>query len=106
MPSTIRIDVPPRLTALVTLAALLEKLERGSGPVHAGQYRSVVDRLSAELAAVPQDATLNRLLEVFPATAELYENVQYAHAGLCRTPLEASMSSEVAAREVLRKVAR
>jgi hypothetical protein len=104
MPSTIRIDVPPRLTALVALAALLEKLERG--PVHAGQYRWVVDRLSAELAAVPQDAALSRLLEVFPATSELYENLQYTHAGLCRSPLETSMSSEVAARDLLRKVAR
>lgn len=106
MSSTLRIEVPPRLAALATLASLLEKLERGRGPVHADQYRSVVDRLTAELAAAPQDAALDRLLALFPAAAELYENLQYRHAGLCRTPLDASLESELAAREVLRKVAR
>ena len=41
------------------------------------------------------------LLDHFPAAAEVYENLQYGHAGLVRAPLEMSLSSELAARELL-----
>ncbi|MCH8855539.1 MAG: hypothetical protein IIA03_04705, partial [Proteobacteria bacterium] len=49
---------------------------------------------------------LATVLDHFPAAAELYENLQYAHAGLCRAPLEASLQSELAARELLARVSR
>jgi len=106
MPSTLHIDVPARLAALATLAALLEKLERSGGSTHPDQYRALVERLSAELASVPQDVALDRLLGFFPAASELYENLQYRHAGLCRTRLDASLASEMAARELLARIAR
>ena len=51
-------------------------------------------------------ATLPGLLDHFPAAAEVYENLQYAHAGLCRAPLEMSLQSELAARELLARVSR
>jgi hypothetical protein len=36
--------------------------------------------------------------------AELYENVQYAHAGLCRQPLEAALNAELLARSTLARM--
>lgn len=101
-----RIEVPSRLAVLGTLAALLEKLERVPGPVHPDQYRSVAQRLATELSSVEPDAALGELLRLFPAASELYENLRYANAGLCRSPLERSLESEMAARALLSKVAR
>jgi hypothetical protein len=39
MSTITRIDVPARLTVLLTLAQLLERLERSSKQIHAEQYR-------------------------------------------------------------------
>ena len=86
---------------LVVLARVLERLERSCVPVDAEQYRAVVNHLSSELANVPHDAALEAVLETFPATAELYENIHYAHAGLCRSPLEPALSAELGARSVI-----
>jgi len=46
--------------------------------------------------AEPGEA-LHALLAVAPATAEIYENLQYAHAGLCRSPLDRATAAEQAA---------
>lgn len=88
----------------MTLAQLLERMERQLVPMAADQYRSVVDHLSKELAQVPPGEDLDFLLQTFPATAELYENLQYAHAGLCRSPLDASLEAELQARSVLKRL--
>ena len=86
---------------LVVLARMLERLERSTVAVDAQQYRTVAARLSEELAAAAQDAALHTLLDSFPAAAELYENLNYRHAGLCRSPLERALSAELAAREAI-----
>jgi hypothetical protein len=91
---------------LVVLARVLERLERSPVPVDPEQYRAVVQHLAAELGAAPRDAALNALLDAFPATAELYENLHYRYAGLCRTPLESALSAEVDARSVIDRVRR
>ncbi len=98
--------IPERLKVTFTLAHLLQKLERSPGPVGAEQYRSVVQRLSEELARQPVDDYLRAILAGHPAAAELYENLNYRHAGLCRSPLELSLAAEVRAREVIGRVAR
>lgn len=91
---------------LAMLASLFERLDRGAGPVDAAQYHAVVERLSAALAAeMPADA-LQAVLAAYPATAELYENLHYAQAGLCRAPLDAAVVAERAAREALERVRR
>ena len=46
-------------------------------------------------------ASLDALLENFPAAAALYENQRYAQAGLCRSPLETSLNTELEARKVI-----
>jgi hypothetical protein len=98
--------LPERFRVLLTLAQLLERLERSQAPVAAAQYRSVVEHLSKELAQAEPGEDLHALLDGFPATAELYENLHYAHAGLCRSPLDASLAAETRARGLLRRLQR
>jgi hypothetical protein len=40
---------------------------------------------------------LQALLAVAPATAEIYENLRCAHAGLCLAPLDRATAAEQAA---------
>ncbi len=96
--------LPESFRVLLTLAQLLERLERKLVPTAADQYRSVVSRLSqALLDAVPSD-DLHALLDNFPATAELYENLHYTHAGLCRSPLDAALQAELRAQALIRRL--
>lgn len=86
---------------LVLLARVLERLERSTQPVDAEQYRSVVNHLASELAVAPQDAALQAVLQACPSAAEVYENLNYQHAGLCRSSLDVAMAAEGAARMVI-----
>ena len=97
--------LPDRLSVAFTLAHLLQKLDV-SATAAADQYRSVVSRLSEELARLPMDDDLQAVLNTFPAAAELYENLNYQHAGLCRSPLEPALAAELKAAEVIRHAAR
>ena len=86
---------------LVTLVRVLERLDCSTVAVDPHQYRGVVERLSEVLLSVPHDADLEALLEASPAAAELYENLQYQYAGLCRSPLEPALDAELAARAAI-----
>lgn len=86
---------------LVTLARMLERLDRSGVAVDPQQYRGVVEHLSELLRTLPHDAGLDAVLQASPATAELYENLNYQHAGLCRSPLDSALAAEVAAREAI-----
>ena len=94
------------LTVTHVLAELLERLERSAVPVGAEQYRSVVQHLVSELGVVEPGSALRALLDSHPAAAELYENVNYQYAGLCRSALDASLAAERQAKEVLSKAMR
>jgi hypothetical protein len=89
------------LTVTHVLAELLERLERSAVPVAAEQYRSVVQHLVTELGDIEPGTALGELLDAHPAAAELYENVNYQYAGLCRSALDASLAAERQAKEVL-----
>ena len=89
------------LTVIHTLAQLLERLERSAVPVGPEQYRSVVLHLIDEFDDVQADDRLRALLDTHPAAAELYENLNYRHAGLCRSPLDSSLAAEMKAREAI-----
>lgn len=93
--------VPVELTALFTLARLLERLDHSPTPVDAEQYRHVARRLADALTAAPEGLPLQALLDTSPSAAALYENLHYDHAGLCRAPLDASMASEIRARDAI-----
>ena len=94
------------LTVARTLAALLERLDNSEVAVGADQYRSVVMHLVDELAGVKPDDALSTLLDTHPATAQVYENLNYRHAGLCRSSLDFSMAAEVQARDIIERVKR
>ncbi|MBV8036604.1 hypothetical protein [Roseateles sp.] len=104
MPTTIKLAVPAELLSLVRLAQLLQALEGQSRAADPHQYRLLVEKLGAELREHQGHPSLPGLLDHFPAAAEVYENLQYAHAGLCRAPLEQSLGSELATRELLGRV--
>jgi len=94
------------LTTVHVLAALLERLENSTVPVGADQYRSVVLHLIAELNQVQAVSGLADLLDSHPAAAQVYENVNYAIAGLCRSSLDVSLAAERQARSVIERVMR
>jgi hypothetical protein len=97
--------LPQHLTVVLTLAHVLQRLE-SSRDVGADQYRSVAQRLSDELRRVPADESLGAVLAAHPAAAELYENLNYRHAGLCRSPLEPAMQAELRARQAIERARR
>jgi hypothetical protein len=89
------------LTVTHVLAELLERLEHSTQPVSAGQYRSVVMHLIDELVDVEPGTRLRALLDSHPAAPEIYENVNYQHAGLCRSALDAAMAAESQAKQAI-----
>lgn len=99
---------PARAQLAVTqlLARLLERIERSPFPVGAEQYRSVVLHLVEEFNDLEPGAELTALLDANPAAAELYENLHYQHAGLCRQPLEAAAAAELQARDAIERARR
>lgn len=100
------VDSRPDLKVVHAFAQLLERIEQRPAAITPEQYRSVVQRLSQALDEVPPGPPLEMILAAFPATATLYENLRYAHAGLCRAPLEASLNSELRAREAIERARR
>lgn len=95
-----------RLAVAHLLAQLLERLDRSAEPVGAEQYRSVVRHLAEEFEELQSTPGLSPLLDAFPSAAELYENLNYRHAGLCRSPLERSLDAELQARQLIERVRR
>ena len=93
------------LKTAITLAELLQRIESSAQPIGPTQYRHLVQHLTRLLDALPPGAGLDALLNTFPAAAALYENLRYEQAGLCRTPLEASLNTELQARELIRRAA-
>jgi hypothetical protein len=89
------------LKTAVTLAELLQRLEASAQGFDAGQYRLVALQLTQLLAELEPGAGLEALLDAFPSAAVLYENLHYVQAGLCRSPLESSLNSELLAHSAL-----
>jgi len=92
---------PARLAVAVLLSQLLERLDRSAVPVGAEQYMSVVRHLKNEFEELGAENSLSTLLDAYPSAAELYENLNYQHAGLCRSPLEPSLAAELQARRLI-----
>jgi hypothetical protein len=91
---------------LVTLVQVLRKLEHSQVAVDPEQYRSVVAHIADGLQNHPAGAGLDALLAALPELAEIYENLHYDQAGLCRSPLDASVRAEQVASEAIAKAMR
>ncbi len=89
-------------TALA-LAHLLERIDRSGDAIDAAQYQIVVSRLKKALSATLPDAALTAVLNTYPSTAELYENMHYEVSGLSRSSLDSAVSAEVQAAKLLGK---
>ena len=96
-------QLSPDLKIALTLAELLQRIDASQQTIGPAQYRHLVGHLARLLDQLPHDDHLETLLKAFPAAAALYENQRYVWAGLCRSPLEASLNSEQAARRVIDK---
>ena len=95
------------LTSTRVLAALVERLERSATAVDAQQYQSIVRRLADALEQLESGAERDAVLAEFPAASQLYENLQYQYAGLCRSPLDAALAAEkLALASIMRASAR
>lgn len=86
-------------TILRILAALLDRMEHSGRTVDAQQYRTVVLRLTDALKAAEPGDELRAVLDGCPAAGALYENIHYAHAGLCRSGLDPALNAERQARQ-------
>jgi hypothetical protein len=95
-----------RLETLIALARLLERVEASPVAIGADQYRALVDQVKAALAAPLPPAPLQAILQAHPATAEIYENMNYEISGLSRSPLDRSVATEMLATQLLYKIAR
>ena len=96
-------SAPTELAPVRVLAVLLERLEHSRIAVDPAQYQAVVARLQAALRSVKPSDALRDLLAEHPAASELYENTLYEVAGLCRSPLDASVAAEQQARTVIQR---
>jgi hypothetical protein len=91
---------------LIVLGRVLERLERSGQPIDPEQFRALAGRITAELEVVARGAALEAILDAFPAVAEIYENLNYRHAGLCRSSLEPALNAELAARAAIELASR
>ncbi len=92
-------------TDAVLLAHLLDRLERGGSP-DAAQYRLVAQCLAEVLGDVPAGDALDAVLRESPAATLLYENLNYQHAGLCRSSLDTALAAELGARDAIARAMR
>src|SRR5262245_57241719 len=89
------------LGTVVALAHLLECVEAGKATATAEGYRQLVLRLQVALSEEIAPDALQAILNAYPATAQIFENMHYDHSGLLRAPLELSISCELQARQLL-----
>lgn len=99
------LPLPARLHVLAAMASLLERLDRQPRSATAEQYRSVVEQVKLLLSEATPGAELQALLNASPAAAEVYENLHYGQAGLCRSPLEPALRAELAATAAMARAA-
>lgn len=92
-------------TDAVLLAHLLDRLE-GKVTPDAAQYRLVAQRLGQALSDLPAGDALDAVLRDSPAATLLYENLNYHHAGLCRSSLDTALAAEISARDAISRAMR
>jgi len=100
--STPQVQTPrSAVNTAFALAHLLERIDRSGDPIDAAQYQIVVSQLKKALSAKLPDAALTAVLNNYPSTAELYENMHYELSGLSQSSLDSAVSAEVQAAQLL-----
>ena len=90
-----------RIENLIAMAQLLERVDANPAIVGAQQYLNLVNTVKSLLEDdLPEDA-LRAVLRACPASATLYENMHYDRSGLSQSPLDAAVSSELAASDLI-----
>ncbi len=103
--STPQVQTPrSAVNTAAALAHLLERIDRSGNPIDAGQYQIVVSRLKNALTNNLPDDALTAVLNTYPSTAELYENMHYELSGLSRSSLEHAVSAEMMTTQLLGKL--
>ncbi|MBA3596445.1 MAG: hypothetical protein H0W40_03590 [Methylibium sp.] len=98
--------VRTRLEELVAVSRLLEGAERQQFRITADEYQRLVARVRQAFEGdLPSDA-IRAISNAFPSAGEVYENLHYARSGLSMSPLERSVSSEMAASQALQRFTR
>ena len=94
-----------RIENLIAMAQLLERVDARPTEIGAQQYRQLVRTVQELLSEddLPDDA-LRAVLKASPACATIYENLHYDRSGLSQSPLDAAVSSEMAASELIAAV--
>lgn len=92
---------PARLGTVLALAALFQRLDNSPIPADPEQYRLVAQRLADALRDAEPGAPLQSVLDAYPSAGEIYENLNYQHAGLVRSPLEAALNAELQATKLI-----
>ena len=95
-----------KLQNIAIMATLLERMESRGRADQAAQYQQVAGRLRQALADADAGPELDALLAGHAGAARIYENLHYEHAGLCRSPLDAALAAELAARKLIEQVRR
>ena len=94
-----------RLETLIALARLFERADNAPVSVGADAYQALVAQLKQAVSNDVPGPALKAVLEAFPATAELYENLHYVESGLSRSPLDRSVATEMLASQALHRAA-
>lgn len=85
---------PEAIEDVVRLASVLRTVEGSGRPFDAEQYKRLIEQLATTLKLATPSEALKAVLKAFPATATVYENLRYGHAGLCLSSLERNLDSE------------
>ena len=104
MPSPPMESIRASVHTAFSLAHLLGRIERSGAAIDAESYRTVVARLQEALAGPLPDAALAAVLRSYPSAAEVFENMNYASAGLSCASLECKVSSEVLAAWLIQRL--
>lgn len=92
-----------RLEMAIALARLFERADCAPAAIGADQYLALARQLRKALAKDLPAPALQAILDAFPATAELYENMHYAESGLSQSPLDRSVATEMMASELIHR---
>ena len=95
-----------RLETVIALSRLLERVEANNVAIGADQYRALVRQLQSALATPLPEPALEAILNAHPASAELYENLNYDVSGLSRSSLERSVATELLASQAIDRALR